>query len=213
MKKNRVKWFVLVVAAMLAIPVFGQQSWRNNRHEIRLGVGIVPMTSSYSFGYKDYLPAQNYSADFYKGDKTFTPAINLTYSYQFRKWLSLGATLTYAGVYQNSYDLLSDKLRGKYRDHYIGLTPTVRFDYLNREFIRLYSAFGFGIGMDMERDGLTKDYYSGYSNRLIPTIDMTWFGVAVGRKIYGFCELGIGFNGFLKAGIGYRFNSKKHRQS
>lgn len=206
MRRNTVKWLGLIVAIMFVMPVFGQYDWKSNRHEIKLGIGIVPMTSVENFKAEDHDPPPGNYVDFYLGDKTYWPAVNLTYSYQLKKWLSLGVTLTYAGVFQNRYDLLTDNLRGKFREHYIGLTPTLRFDWLNRKFVRLYSSIGLGVGVDMEYSSLVENNYSMTDNNIIPTIDAVCLGAMVGRKIYIFSELGLGFNGFLKVGIGYRFN-------
>lgn len=37
------------------------------------------------------------------------------------------------------------------------------------------------------------------------SIQMTMFGVSVGRRLYGFAEVAVGSIGCLNAGIGYRF--------
>lgn len=211
MWKNKTKWLVIIAITTLTSPCFGQQDWSRVRHELRLGIGAIPLTSVTFFVAKDDSPSPADYVNFYKGDKTYTPAVNLTYSYQFKKWLSFGATLTYAGIFQNRYDIISDKLRGEYRSLYIGLTPTVRFDYLNREMVRLYSAFGLGLGYNREYNSELKENYSLRNDDFFPTLDMTFIGVTVGRKLYGFGEVGIGHNGLIKLGMGYRFNLKKQR--
>ena len=83
--------------------------------------------------------------------------------------------------------------------------PTVRFSYLNRRNVRLYSSVGIGYGLCLER---TKDsngaLTQSYKSAFVP-VQFTPIGVSVGRRLYGFAELTVGSMANLSAGIGFRF--------
>lgn len=187
----------------------------NNQHELRIGVGAPFMLATYhsddNYGYDPYLPGAG-SSSYYKGDKIAIPSINLSYSYQFKTWLALGATLGYGGQSQKTYSLYTDAVHSDNRGHFIGITPTVRFDWLRTKTVKLYSCVGLGLAYDFEwesypESGL-KTRYEGF---YMPTVDFTYIGISAGRKIFGFCELGISSHGVAKVGIGYRFNDKSKK--
>ena len=82
------------------------------------------------------------------------------------------------------------------KNSYFGsIMPTVRFTYLNREKVQLYSAVSLGA------------VFGNYE--IVPCYDLTLFGCTFGKKVFGFAEIGNGIGGWGRVGIGYRFDSKK----
>ena len=73
--------------------------------------------------------------------------------------------------------------------------PTVRFNWFYREAVQLYSTISAGVVTDFDE--------------LYPWADFTLVGCSFGRKFFGFAEFGLGTAGWLRAGIGYRFNANK----
>jgi len=75
--------------------------------------------------------------------------------------------------------------------------PQCRFNWLRRDLVKMYSSIGVGFlaGQDMYDEFL-----------ILPVGQVSPVGIEVGRKVFGFCELGIGmlYTG-AKAGIGFRF--------
>lgn len=210
MKKN-VLLYTVVALWCIVTTAHAQEPGLTNRHEIRVGAGAVWHPEyGYSKDTHDYDPfPPGYAGEYYQGHLIGTPAINLSYNYQFKSWLSFGATLTYVWLQQKSYDLYTDAVSSKQNEHFIGLTPTIRLDWFRSSTVRLYSIAGFGIGFGTDKTTSYTSSERGYRENLsAPTVDLTPIGISVGRKIFGFCELGLSNLGLLKAGIGYRFNSK-----
>lgn len=128
-----------------------------------------------------------------------------TFGYRFRlfKWVWLGGDISYCGFYGTTRDVYSDEPVYKYRENMLCIMPAIRFSYLNREHVTLYSGFAVGIKFAYQKAFNCSTFYV-----KLP-FQLTLFGVAAGSKNwFGFGELGIGNEGILKAGFGYRFSSK-----
>ena len=133
------------------------------------------------------------------GPRYILSTVGLSYSQQLRPWLALGAKTTFAGTWQNVYDTYTNQKLYHNRMFNITAMLDARFSYLRREKVELYSAISAGLVCHLERAG----------GGLGPMLDAVLFGVSFGRSFYGFVEVGAGIGGSARAGIGYRFNSKK----
>ena len=87
--------------------------------------------------------------------------------------------------------------------------PSVRFNYLNRPWVRLYSGLDLGVGYlfsgssSRSKDG--EEESGSKNNNFIFAFNVTAFGVNVGKKFYGLFELNAGYDAIVKVGIGARF--------
>ena len=136
---------------------------------------------------------------------------SLTYSYRPLKWLWIGGNFNnYFGgtIY---YDWREYDVNGNYKDfskskvkYCAVIAPEIRFSYLNRKSIILYSALSGGIGWE---DGYSRKHQKYPS--LFPYFHITYFGISgnFGRNnnIFIGGELGIGMKGLLQIHGGYRF--------
>lgn len=77
------------------------------------------------------------------------------------------------------------------------LLPQLRFYYLKRPVVRLYGDVGLG---------MTKYFGEDFRNRIAVDAQFSPFGIELGKKFFGFAELGIGttYSG-LRGGVGYKF--------
>ena len=80
----------------------------------------------------------------------------------------------------------------------LSVMPTVRFNWFYREKVQLYSTVALA---------LVTDFDSVY-----PWGDVTLVGCSFGRKFFGFTELGLGMAGWVRAGVGYRFDAVKKQK-
>lgn len=190
------------------------------RHDLRLTVGAYPLLNGdyywfnpcYDYDYFTTCPVYDdlhdisYTLGSVCGDTKTAGAYSLSYMFSPVKWFSVGAYATYANTNYKHYDRRSGQRIGKTNiDHFL-FTPTVRFTYLNRPIVRLYSQVGIGVA-HMTENGKYDDgsrIYEKYDETYL-SIQMTMFGVSVGRRLYGFAEVAVGSIGCLNAGIGYRF--------
>lgn len=134
---------------------------------------------------------------------------SLHYYYQVKLWCQVGFK---AGVECAKATIFADEARTFISsiDRYTQITimPSVRFTYLNRPWVRLYS--GLDVGFACFLTNIT-DYYEietgekytiGYPQ---VAFNVAVFGVNVGKKFYGLFELNAGFESMVKVGIGARF--------
>jgi opacity protein-like surface antigen len=80
---------------------------------------------------------------------------------------------------------------------------SVRFQYLNRPSLCMYS----GIGMGVTMDNYTIDNWDGSTDKgqkLLPAGQLTLLGFRVGRAFGFFGEFGIGTNSIISAGFSYK---------
>lgn len=176
------------------------------QHDIRLGIGSVSLFSMLMldadfFGMVDvdYVePSFRYQmkeSNYYKGAEYFTGVLSLSYTYQLRRWCQLGGTVNFAAVTRPYYYNTTNKKAYDRNSYFASIMPTVRFTYLNREKVQLYSAVSLGVAVGIYE--------------AVPCYDFTLFGCSFGKSLFGFAEIGNGFGGWGRVGIGYRFGSTK----
>lgn len=179
--------------------VFGQAFHDEPRHDFKVGIGAFPLLFGGIDGnYGLYDDATWKMVDLLdrdcRGDLRTTGCIFGSYSYRLLKWLKLGASVSYLHFWR-------DYASGDESSTYIFAMPFVEFAWLNRKYFRMYSALGVGVDFVKVKDsGISKnDSYSEAG------VQLTYLGMSVGSKLFGFAELGVGNRGLVSAGIGYRF--------
>lgn len=209
---NIIKRLAFICLLTFAMPVWGQTLWENNRHDIRASIGIAPFFSETSDFYTWNTPLGNDKyIENYLGDRTFSPSINLGYSYKFKKWLSVGVLLSYEKVSQDLFVYNTDAVKCRMRGNYLGFTPHVRFDWVNVDMVTIYSSVGIGLLLKMESEKSPDGRINLSKNKISESWDIIMIGMTVGRKLYGFGEISSSSHGLVKFGIGYRFNSKNKK--
>lgn len=143
----------------------------------------------------DYL----YSRRYYGGNGYITGAVNIAYSYRFKKWFELSLIFSYSGYFRQFYDTMTDRPAFRQNGFSVSFVPFVRFVWLNRPVVKMYSGLGIGCSFAGDVTPLER------STVIIPAIDITPIGIKVGKKIYGLAEVSLGTTGAVSAGIGYRF--------
>lgn len=214
---RRVYPFALIFtcyALGLSTVSFAQKSRFVPEHDFRLGIGAYPGFADAFELDRDYdywartSPSEMYDDRLtYMGEERVTGSITASYSFRFTKLLSLGASFSYAGQSRNHYNLSDDTKAASTRLDRFMLTPMVRLSWMNRSNVRLYSQAGLGLGYVLQHDDRLPSSSLSRSTAFV-SMQMTFIGLSVGRKFFGFTELGCGTQGVLIAGIGYRFNSK-----
>lgn len=190
---------------------FSSKSGISNKHEIRLTVGATPFYEDDFFVYDGEPAIEQRFPVIYPDDLTYHGPLKtsggyaLSYMYSPLKWLAVGMYVGYVCQWETIRLRTTDAVSQSDYEHHLMFVPTVRFTYLNRPLVRLYSSIGVGVGLCSQR---TKDHMgvllSSRSERFCPA-EITILGVSVGRRLFGFAELSTGSMGVCAAGIGYRF--------
>lgn len=154
------------------------------------GRSIEPMLSEFRTS-SDILAKHRY----YQTPTYWTPPISFEYSYYVNKWLSVGGKASFWALYSDVRNIATDERLYRDNSYVASAILNIRFDYLRREYVQLYSAIGAGLAARFKyNDGI-----------LTPMYDFTLFGISIGKDFYGFGEIGGGTSGALRLGFGWRF--------
>lgn len=189
----------------------GHNTWRTEpRHDLSLKVGAFPFTAGNgplgllmdnddTWVYTGIFatPDAMQDAKVRYSPRTTAGGITLTYTYRATHVLSVGAAFTYTGLYGNVTDARSGRKIASNNTTTLCIAPMLRLQWLNRPIVRCYSSLAIGPAIDMMSIDDSSETYIGLS--------ATIAGVSVGRRLYGFAEVGSGMQGIFSAGIGYRF--------
>lgn len=129
------------------------------------------------------------------------------YYRQVAHWCQVGVRTTVEGSRATRYtDSLCTSVKSINTNLIFTVMPSVRFTYLNRPWVRLYSGADLGLGYFYSNNVTnSKGSDDGNSNNLFCSFNVNVFGVNVGKKFYGLFELNAGFDSMIKFGIGARF--------
>lgn len=126
-----------------------------------------------------------------KGDYTSLGCYGLSYHYQLKRWLCVGAKLNYEGI-----ETATGTEDGKVTKHHqINMMPSLQFTYLNKRVIKLYAGVDLGMGV----------YWRAQDARARFAYNLTVFGLQVGARCYGLLEAGLGNESYAKVGFGVHF--------
>lgn len=211
------KTFISLSLLLLMLFTYAQEHESDNwnglpRHEVFLGVGDCFMSTLHSNYHRGWFVDPYYPkpVDFedlvgvptYHGNYYSTPVFSTGYLYRVTKFLWLGGHVNMLGVFGKIYDATDNMEIGNYRETQFSIMPAIRFSYLNKKYVTLYSGISTGYILTAGHDGDDSFVKHSMVNQL------TFFGVSAGKNWFGYTEFGIGYKGFVNAGFGYRFNSK-----
>jgi hypothetical protein len=155
-------------------------------------------------------------------DLLYTPVFSFDYHYRAAKWFWLGLSTGY-GFYKESHypdGIVSPDLRyWLCKQHNFLIMPSLRFSYLNRPHITLYSGLDIGLlivkrtperMIQFVEEGFSPDDdpsdWPDKRTDVFSAFQLTAFGVKAGAKHwFGSFEAGIGIKGFVNLGVGYEF--------
>ena len=185
------------------VPRIDTRRWNN---DLRVGIGlpgVIYLLATNIIVDVDAAPSDTHytssdllaSARSYDSDTRLLPPITLEYSRYINKWLMIGGKAMFSSVYYHERNIGTNKRVCSHYDNTYAMFVNIRFEYLRRDVVQLYS--GIGVGATVRHD---ESYVVA-----LPMIDVTYLGVTVGRNIYGFAELGGGISGCIRVGMGYKF--------
>ena len=191
-----------------------QPHWNDDksfyRHEIRLGV-----SDPLGFTYLRELSASPILGEPIEGvsptKQIFTPVFSLDYHYRATKWFWLGLTAGY-NYYQEKGDVQDfvENPTWQYKEHHFLIMPSLRFSYLNRPHLTLYSGLAVGLYIKHGREYFDDDFLihpiTTDHNRVFSAFQLTAFGLKAGANHwFGSFEAGFGIKGIVNLGVGYEF--------
>lgn len=178
----------------------------DDRHSLQFGTAYPGLTlilitdmfgvidTDYNSNESNFSEILDSRRHYWSGERVW-PCISVEYQCKTNSWFSLGMKGAVGWKTRARRDIFTDKVHHRENQIFTSLLFDMRFSYLRREWVTMYSSIGFGAM-----------YYHSFKNRwMVPMLDITWVGLTVGRGFYGFAEFGGGACGFLRAGLGFRF--------
>lgn len=175
-------------------------------HELRLSTswGAADCYGEiYNHSEINYLGNYNYDKSYFGPSHHY--AINLEYGYWVNEWCSIGASGTWLIGRRNAFDNITHERLFTSRENYISIMPIARFAWFRRSNMQLYSSAGLGIGIEHR-----VRYWNGKDHLIYPycAFDFKFLGITVGKRWFGFAEVGYGTRGIINVGVGCRINNK-----
>ena len=130
-------------------------------------------------------------------------AAGIEYVHYVNNWLGFGGLVLCDYMTADAYTVDGDGNKtpnGKYNFGYASLMPVVKFAWLNRPHVGLYSKLGVGAGMAFDNGDDNPFENISFSGQLTP------IGVDFGGECFrGFVEAGVGMQGIVCAGVRWLF--------
>ena len=203
-----------------------QQHWTADkslyRNEFRLGVSDPFGLWLLKNEQVDFLTVGDFDASIIQENRHFTPVVSFDYHFRASKWFWLGLTTAYC-YYKGAVDYVEGFVAAvdlpnvpvyswQEKEHQFVIMPEVRFSYLNRPHVTLYSGLAMGVlinrGNCYRGGTVPENLYHPDENHTsaFAAFQVTAFGVKTGAKHwFGSLELGAGIKGFANLGVGYEF--------
>ena len=144
------------------------------------------------------------------GGSTFS-SVSIAYFYRYPEWFWIGVNVVNYFGERLYYECREYYPNGNFRDftkskikYSAAFAPEIRFSYLNKKSVILYSAFSIGIGLENGYENRHQKYPKAFFY-----LQNTFIGISgnfgKNKNIFLGGELGVGFKGFFTIHGGYRF--------
>jgi len=221
--------FTLVLCAFFSgIVAQKKEFFKEKKHELRLSYGSVNDDNYYdrfhiysgylyggyyNYGNYDRLYSNSYISDVsvYSGATKTTGVFSGSYFYNMSSLrFSFGSAVSYSGYNTDFYNRIDDKKRGYLKGHNIAITPIIRYSWISKEKIRLYSGIGWSFYWDISNYKLKpshgKNSVKHTSTKFSNEFMLTPIGFSYGKELFVFGEINLGGRtGNFVGGVGYRF--------
>ncbi|MBO4654554.1 MAG: hypothetical protein J5644_03315 [Bacteroidales bacterium] len=204
------KIVLLICLSCFCHAMYAQKPHSELRHEIGVDAGPASIVGVLGYGTIGFFSALGSAFSHHPIDMQMYGIYGVHYYYQVKPWCQIGVKMT---VELAKTTCFADTMRAAVTavDHYalVSLMPSVRFTYLNRPWVRLYSGVDVGCAYlwtgTTTYNGKSDSGEKGTDNNFLFAFNATIFGVNVGKKFYGLFELNAGYDAMVKIGIGARF--------
>ncbi|GHV37406.1 hypothetical protein FACS1894178_9190 [Bacteroidia bacterium] len=208
------KKIIACVMTVVMIVTTSQVKAQDYKHEFNLGYGYYTSSQLFS-GLAMAMVTIGSIGQIQMRNPHFYGSFGLSYAYHFNNVVAIRPVFR-ADI--STYEVWRTN-NGSYQDiqsvgllHYtsLGAGLEMEIDYINREWVKLYGYLGviatFNLtGYKANEYGQTTGATSGTGFFPFFNAHITPIGVAFGKKFGGFAELGVGYNGLVRAGLYYKF--------
>jgi hypothetical protein len=144
----------------------------------------------------------------FTGDPSSIGTFFVGYNRAITQVFNMGIVFSYmqfqTSVSGHSYDIIYS---GTSYDNLMSMIARLKFAYVNKGAIQVYSGVAIGITVDVNRTTLDGGQELTDKN-LRPAGEIILMGIRGGRKLGGFLEFGFGTNGIVTGGVSYKFGKE-----
>ncbi len=206
------RYFLMVLLLMTALPLMAWEKKERPadspyKHEFNVAWGMMP--GNEAFGYYSYFT--NYEGGLdniygnYMDDCITSGVISADYNIQFKRWFALGTQINGSVTSHTEMSSITGKEVAGYKSFAVSALAYARITYMNREYVKIYSAFGLGVRYSQHGDP-SEIHYSFPTSGFETAYQIVPYGITIGKKIYGMLECCVGSEtSGLRFGVGYRF--------
>ncbi len=153
------------------------RNYKTNENYYTKFINIPPAIGSLNFGYKRYL---------------------------FKNKIGVSLNSIYCQINAIYTSKKNDSLNYKTKDRVFCIMPGFEYHYYNKKIVQLYSGFQIGVCYYNQKEFAISNNNKTIHNQFKFAFQIDALGIRVGKKIGGFVEFGIGYNGIVKVGISGR---------
>ena len=192
---------MVAVALMTAMNVNAQNENLRNELSLSYGVGsLAQFGDGLGEGIGLIFSDKEYDDGFILGP------ITAEYFYHFNNpRLAVGGSLSYSKWDSDVLNRKSHEKVGECNRNFFSVMPSVKYYWVNKNHFGLYSKAAAGVGILTNK---SKDFETMKDKKETSVYFMfqaSLIGAEFGGKVRGFVELGVGDQGFLQAGVRYKF--------
>ena len=196
------KIMLMVVTAMMATVKVNAQN-EDLHHEISLSYGLGSI-AQFGDGLGEGIGLIFTNTEY--DDGSIVGPISFEYFYHFNNpRLALGGSFTYSKWDSDVMVRKSQQKVGERKRNFFSVMPSFKCYWVNKNYFGLYSKASAGVGFlkctDKDFEANTKKD----DNGTYFMFQLSFIGAEFGSKFRGFAELGIGDQGFIQAGVRYKF--------
>lgn len=201
--KKRIVLSICILIILCSQTLSAQKPHSDLYNEIGVDAGPVSVVGGVVYGTIGFWTAVGGGLSHKPVEMNLYGCYNVHYYYQVTHWCQVGVKTVVEGSKLTYYtDTTKRVIDHVSQDVLLSFMPSVRFTYLNRPWVRLFSSVDVGVGFFLSSTG-GRNGESG--NKALFAFNITPIGVSVGKKFYGLFELNAGYDAIVKVGIGARF--------
>lgn len=197
------KVFILICLTLLCMGAQAQNE--DLRHEISVSYGFGS-TSQLGEGLGEGIGLIFSETEY--DDGSILGPISLEYYYHFNNpRLAVGGFLAYSKWDSNILNKKTQEKVGERKRSFWSVMPAVKWYWVNKNIFGLYSKGAVGVAYLSSSSKTTEKAQDMFEddNSIHFMYQLSLIGVEFGGKFRGFAEAGVGEQGFLQAGIRYKF--------
>ena len=194
------KLIAFLLCLIVVVPVFAKNDKDRNEFSVTYGQFTVPQFA--------YVLGEVFGVMFTLGHASFEDphmygAAGVEYVHYVNNWLGFGGAAMCDYMTATALSVASDGTKtpnGKFQLGVVSVMPVMKFAWLNRAHVGLYSKLAAGVGYTFT--GETEDI----KDKFMFALQATPLGVDFGGEQFrGFVELGLGMQGIANVGVRWLF--------